>query len=74
MTRRKTLLSLAGSGDDGTTGLLGGGRAAKDAVCTRRKRQSPGAAFSIIALVFATPYTAMKLPKRGPCDWPNSTS
>ena len=30
MTRRKTLLSLAGSGDDGTTGLLGGGRAAKD--------------------------------------------
>ena len=30
MARRKTLLSLAGSGDDGTTGLLGGGRAAKD--------------------------------------------
>jgi len=30
MARRKTLLALAGSGDDGSTGLLGGGRAAKD--------------------------------------------
>ena len=28
--RRKRMLDLAGSGDDGTTGLLGGGRAAKD--------------------------------------------
>ena len=28
--RRKGLHQLAGSGDDGTTGLLGGGRAAKD--------------------------------------------
>jgi cob(I)alamin adenosyltransferase len=30
MARRKKLLDLAGTGDDGTTGLLGGGRAAKD--------------------------------------------
>jgi len=30
MPRKKTLLELAGTGDDGTTGLLGGGRAAKD--------------------------------------------
>ena len=30
MTRRKSLLALSGSGDDGTTGLLGGGRASKD--------------------------------------------
>jgi cob(I)alamin adenosyltransferase len=28
--RRKAMYELAGSGDDGTTGLLGGGRAAKD--------------------------------------------
>lgn len=28
--RKKDLVELAGSGDDGTTGLLGGGRAAKD--------------------------------------------
>ena len=28
--RKKGLVELAGSGDDGTTGLLGGGRAAKD--------------------------------------------
>jgi cob(I)alamin adenosyltransferase len=28
--RRKRLLDLAGTGDDGTTGLLGGGRVAKD--------------------------------------------
>src|SRR5579872_7027191 len=30
MPRTKKLAELAGSGDDGTTGLLGGGRAAKD--------------------------------------------
>jgi cob(I)alamin adenosyltransferase len=30
MARAKRLVDLAGSGDDGTTGLLGGGRAAKD--------------------------------------------
>ena len=30
--RRKTMHELAGSGDDGTTGLLGGGRAPKDDV------------------------------------------
>jgi cob(I)alamin adenosyltransferase len=30
MARKKRLVDLAGSGDDGTTGLLGGGRAAKD--------------------------------------------
>ncbi|HLQ60438.1 MAG TPA: cob(I)yrinic acid a,c-diamide adenosyltransferase [Candidatus Acidoferrales bacterium] len=30
MARRKRLLDLAGGGDDGSTGLLGGGRAAKD--------------------------------------------
>jgi len=30
MPRRKRMLDLAGTGDDGTTGLLGGGRAAKD--------------------------------------------
>lgn len=30
MARRKTLLAMSGSGDDGTTGLLGGGRASKD--------------------------------------------
>jgi cob(I)alamin adenosyltransferase len=29
-TRKKRMLDLAGGGDDGTTGLLGGGRAAKD--------------------------------------------
>ncbi|MGH7763798.1 MAG: cob(I)yrinic acid a,c-diamide adenosyltransferase [Candidatus Dormibacteraceae bacterium] len=28
--RKKKMLALAGTGDDGTTGLLGGGRAAKD--------------------------------------------
>jgi cob(I)alamin adenosyltransferase len=28
--RKKTMLDLAGTGDDGTTGLLGGGRAPKD--------------------------------------------
>lgn len=28
--RKKTMQELAGSGDDGTTGLLGGGRASKD--------------------------------------------
>jgi len=28
--RKKTMAALAGTGDDGTTGLLGGGRAAKD--------------------------------------------
>jgi cob(I)alamin adenosyltransferase len=28
--RRKTMRQLAGGGDDGTTGLLGGGRASKD--------------------------------------------
>ncbi len=28
--RKKKMLALAGSGDDGTTGLLGGGRVAKD--------------------------------------------
>lgn len=30
MARKKRMLELAGSGDDGTTGLLGGGRASKD--------------------------------------------
>jgi len=30
MARKKKLLELAGTGDDGTTGLLGGGRTAKD--------------------------------------------
>lgn len=30
--RKKGMLELSGSGDDGTTGLLGGGRAAKDDV------------------------------------------
>src|SRR5579872_6318183 len=30
MARKKRMLELAGTGDDGTTGLLGGGRAAKD--------------------------------------------
>jgi cob(I)alamin adenosyltransferase len=30
MARKKKLLELAGTGDDGTTGLLGGGRSAKD--------------------------------------------
>jgi len=30
MGRKKKMLELAGSGDDGTTGLLGGGRAPKD--------------------------------------------
>ena len=30
MTRGKRMVDLAGSGDDGTTGLLGGGRAPKD--------------------------------------------
>lgn len=30
MARKKKMLELAGTGDDGTTGLLGGGRAAKD--------------------------------------------
>jgi cob(I)alamin adenosyltransferase len=29
-TRRKRLLDLSGTGDDGTTGLLGGGRTSKD--------------------------------------------
>jgi cob(I)alamin adenosyltransferase len=29
-TRKKKMLELAGTGDDGTTGLLGGGRAPKD--------------------------------------------
>ena len=29
-TRKKEMLELAGTGDDGTTGLLGGGRAPKD--------------------------------------------
>jgi cob(I)alamin adenosyltransferase len=29
-TRKKKMLELAGSGDDGSTGLLGGGRASKD--------------------------------------------
>src|ERR1700687_4664165 len=29
-TRKKKMLELAGTGDDGSTGLLGGGRARKD--------------------------------------------
>lgn len=30
MARKKKMLELAGTGDDGSTGMLGGGRAAKD--------------------------------------------
>lgn len=46
-------------------------RAPQLASCRTR---SPASARSISSLVFSTPYSSMNPPKRGPWDWPSSTS